>query len=329
VRANLKTAHEFGDQLLNLAQQAEDSFLLVEAHRNLGATLFGLGEFIQAQAHLEKSKALYDSKNHRFHVSLFGQDPGVASLSYGSWILWLRGYPDQALERVYDALTLAQELSHPFSIAYATTWTAWVHQLRTEAKAVREQAEAATLLCSEQAFEQWGAWAMSLLGWGLAELGRKEEGISQIRKGLAKSQATGAELLRPYYLSLLAEAYGKAGLAKEALRVLDEAIDTINRNAERLHEAEIYRLKGELLLDVTETDYAKAEANFHQAIDIARRQSAKSLELRAVVSLCRLWQKRDRKEEARKMLADIYSWFTEGFDTPDLREAKTQLEELS
>jgi TOMM system kinase/cyclase fusion protein len=329
VRANLKTAHELGDQLLQLAQQVEDPPLLVEAHRNLGATLFGLGEFIRAQTHLEKSQALYDSQRHRFHVSLFGQDPGVASLSYGSWILWLRGYPDQALERVYEALTLAQELSHPFSIAYATTWTAWVHQLRREGKGVHEQAKAATALCAEQAFEQWGAWATSLLGWGLTELGQMEEGIPQIRQGLAKSQATGAELLRPYYLSLLAEAYGKAGLAKEGVTVLDEAIDTVNRNSERLHEAEIYRTKGELLLNLSEGNTAEAEKSFRKSLMVAQAQGAKSLELRTAVSFSRHLHKQGKKEEAPQVLAEIYGWFTEGIDTRDLKEAKALLEELS
>lgn len=191
------------------------------------------------------------------------------------------------------------------------------------------QAKAATALCSEQAFEQWGAWATGLLGWGLTELGQKEEGIPEMQQGLAKSLATGAELLRPYYLSLLAEAYGKAGLAKEGLKVLDEAIDNINRNAERLHEAEIYRLKGELLLSVSKSNKKVAEKSFQEALTIAQAQSAKSLELRTAVSFSRHLLKQGKKHEAQKMLSKIYGWFTEGFDTKDLQEAKALLEELS
>jgi TOMM system kinase/cyclase fusion protein len=329
VRGDLNRAHGFGDQLLHFAENVQDRSLLVEAHRNLGASLFFLGELEPALAHLEKSHALYDSQKHRFHISLFGQDPGVASLAYGSWTLWLRGYPDQALERVYEALTLAKKLSHPFSLGYALTFTAWIHQSRAEVKAVRKHAEAAVKLCAEQGFEHWGAWATSLLGWGLTELGQKEEGIAQIRDGLTNTKARGSELLRPYYLSLLAEAHGRAGQAEEGCKVLDEAIDTINRNKERVHEAEIYRLKGELLLNVSENNREEAEKSFHQALTIAKAQSAKSLELRTALSFSRHLQKQGKKEEAQNMLSEIYGWFTEGFDTRDLKEAKALLEELS
>jgi TOMM system kinase/cyclase fusion protein len=329
VRGDLNRARGFGDQLLHFAECIKDRSLLVEAHRNLGASLFFLGELEPALAHLEKSQALYDSQKHRFHISLFGQDPGVASLSYGSWTLWLRGYPDQAVERVYEALTLARELSHPFSLGYALTFAAWIHQSRGEVKAVQEQSEAAFKLCAEQGFEHWGAWATILLGWGLTELGQKEEGIAQIRDGLTNSKARGSELLRPYFLSLLAEACGKAGQAEEAFKVLDEAIDTINRNKERVHEVEIYRLKGELLLNVSENNKEDAEKNFRQALMTAQAQSAKSLELRTALSFSRHLLKQGKKEEAQKMLSEIYGWFTEGFDTRDLNEAKALLEELS
>jgi predicted ATPase len=168
-----------------------------------------------------------------------------------------------------------------------------------------------------------------LLGWALAEQGQGEEGIAQIRKGLASWQATGAELYRPYWLALLAEAYGKVGKIEEGLAVLTEALDAAHKNGERYYEAELYRLKGELLLVLSAENQSEAEVCFRQAIDIARQQSATSLELRAVTSLSRLLQKQGKKEDARKILAEIYGWFTEGFDTGDLREAKTLLQGLS
>ncbi len=176
----------------------------------------------------------------------------------------------------------------------------------------------------------------NLRGWVLAEQGQEEKGIAQMVQGLAAYRATGAELRRPYYISLLAEAYGKEGQAEEALNTLAEALDTVNKSGERWYEVEMYRLRGELLLKSkiqgSESEVQRlpeAESCFRQAIEIARQQSAKSLELRAVMSLSRLWQQQGKNDEARQMLAEIYSWFTEGFDTADLKEAKALLEELS
>ncbi len=192
------------------------------------------------------------------------------------------------------------------------------------------------------------AGGTGLRGWALAEQGQGEEGIVQIRQGLSAWQATGAELARPYILALLAEAYGKGGQAEEGLSVLAEALAVVDKTGERCHEAELYRIKGELTrqkFQVSGSKFqvppspqplipspqaeAEAEACFHTAIEIARRQQAKSLELRAVMSLSRLWQQQGKKEEARQMLSEIYSWFTEGFDTADLQEAKALLEELT
>ncbi|MBI3801082.1 MAG: AAA family ATPase [Deltaproteobacteria bacterium] len=347
VQAKLHTARELGEQLLSLAQRAHDSALLLETHRPLGTTLFHLGELTPARAHLEQGIALYNPQQHRSHAFLYGQDPGVISRSYAIFALWFLGYPDQAWQRLHETLTLAKELSHPFSLALALFFAAVAYQLRREGQRVQEQAEEAITLCTGHEFPFWLAKGTILRGWALAEQGQGEEGIVQIRQGLAAYRAIGSELWRPYYLALLAEAYGKVEQPKEGLRVLAEALDAVDKTGERFYAAELYRLKGTLTLKQSEvrgpqsgvpnTQHptpsthaeAEAEAYFVKAIDIARYQKAKSLELRATVSLSRLWQQQGKKAEARQVLAEIYGWFTEGFDTRDLKGAKALLEELT
>jgi predicted ATPase len=181
---------------------------------------------------------------------------------------------------------------------------------------------------TEQRFAQWFAQGMILRGWALAEQGQEAEGITQLRQGLAAWQATGAELDRPRFLALLAEGYGKAGLTEEGLRLLVEAQAAVRRSGERRWEAELYRLKGELLLARSSENHAEAEACFREAFTIASHQGAKLWELRAVISLSRLWQRHGKRTAAYELLAPIYGWFTEGFDTVDLQEAKALLEAL-
>ncbi len=245
------------------------------------------------------------------------------------------------------SITLAQKLSHPFSLAYALGHAARLHQFRREEHAIQERTEAAIALSTEQGFPFFLTQGVIFRGVVLAEQGWGHEGIAQIQQGIAAFRATGAELYRPYFLALLAEAYGKVEQAEEGLAVLAEALAVLDKTGERFYEAELHRLKGELTLkqsgvrgpesEVSNTQHlapsthaeAEVEACFHQAIDIARRQSAKSLELRATTSLARFLDKQGRRDEARRMLAVIYGWFTEGFDTADLKDAKALLEELS
>jgi len=335
LRAEYKTARELGEQLFSLAQNVQDPALLLEAHRTLGSTLVFLGELASAREHLEQGIALYDPQQHRSHALLYGQDSGVTCWGLAAQVLWFLGYPEQALKGIRKALTLTQEVSHPFSLAFALNFAASLHQFRREGQLTQERAEALITLSTEQGFAFWLAWGTMVQGWMLAEQGKVEEGIAQMHQGLADYRATGAELFRPYFLALLAEAYGKRGQAEEGLSALTEALDTVNKTGEREYEAELYRLKGELLLaqesknQKSKGKNEEAEECFHKAIDIARRQEAKSLELRATVSLARLWQQQGKKEEARQLLAEVYNWFTEGFDTKDLQEAKALLEELS
>jgi predicted ATPase len=239
------------------------------------------------------------------------------------------GYPAQALTRNHEALTLAHELAHHLSLASAQAWAAVFHTLCRDPHAAQEQAEAAMTLSTERGFPLRWAEGVLLQGWALVMLGQTEEGIAQLCQGMAAWRATGAEIGWPLWLALLAEAYGKAGQAGEGLTALAEALALVNQTGERWYEAELYRLQGELLLQQDTGSDDKAETCFRQALAIARRQQAKSLELRAAMSLARLWQQQGKRAVARQLLAEIYGWFTEGFDTADLQEAKALLDALA
>lgn len=338
VRAKLQTARELGEQILNMAQGAKDTVLLVEANYALGVTCFWLGEFVPARQHLEQGIALYDPRMHHSHILLFGQNEGAVCLCRIALVLWYLGYPDQALARGAEALALAQELSHSASLAYVLYWVAFLHHQRREIKKTQEWTDASVALSTEQGFAYWPPQGAILQGWVLAEGGQVAEGIVRMRQGIQALESGGTEIQRAYSLGLLANAYGQLGEVREGLAVLDEALAAVDKTGGRWPESELHRLKGELLLAQEgknqkakgeREEVSEAEECFHQAIEIARGQSAKSLELRAATSLSRLWQSQGKIEEARKLVADVYGWFTEGFDTPDLKAARALLEELS
>lgn len=335
-RGELQTASDLAEQIMYLAQSEQKPDLLMVGHIVLGESLYRIGEWAPARDHFERAITLYDPRRSR--PSFAWVDGKVPALSYVAFALWMLGYPDQAIRKSQEALIRARELSHPFSLAFALHWAAVLHLNLREARTTQEQAEMLIALSTEQGFSLWRVWGIILQSWALAEQGQVEEGIMLTRQGLTAYRATGGEVWLPYFLSLLAEAHGKTGQTEKGLTVLVEALSAVDRTGERMYEAELYRLKGELLLvqegsrlqavgfrEKTE----EAEACFHRAIEVARRQQAKSLELRAVMSLSRLWQQQGKKEAARQMLAEIYNWFTEGFDTKDLQEAKALLEGLS
>jgi predicted ATPase len=251
----------------------------------------------------------------------------VAGRVFLAWTLWLLGYPEQALQRSQEAITLAREVSHANSMVYALNFAAIVHSLRREWQATHALTKEACALCAEQGFPFWLALGNILHGWTLAEEGQTNEGIAQMRQGLAAYQATGAASWRTCFLSLLIEVNWKNHQDEEGLTVLAEAFALVEKNDERFWEAELYRLKGELILQSAEgiEQSATAEACFQQALEMARRQKAKSLELRAAMSLGRLWQQQNKKAAARQLLSESYNWFSEGFDTADLKEAKALL----
>ena len=247
---------------------------------------------------------------------------------FAAWALWYLGYPDQGLARNDEAGTLAQQSAHPFSLGFALNWAAMIHQLRREERCTQERAEAAISLATEQGFPLWMAQGAILRGWTLVYQGQAKEGIAQIEQGLIAFRATGAEISRPYFLALLAEAHGTLGEPEAGLAVLTEAMTLAETTGDRWYDPELYRLKGEFLLQQSSDNQAEAEANFHHALDIARNQQAKSFELRTATSLARLWQQQGKRQEAHDLLAPVYHWFTEGFDTLDLKDAKALLEEL-
>jgi predicted ATPase len=328
-RGQMAQARELAEEFLELARQRQDPLVLAAGHRMLANTAWAQGELVQAQAHCRQGLAFYDPEQHRASVVSYGQDSGVVCGWIGALTLWVLGYPDQALHGMEETLALARGLAHPLSVAQTLHFSAHLHQLRREPPAARAQAEATLALCTEQGFGAYGAWCLLPWGWAVAQQGEVAEGIAHIRQGLAAWRATGAGAALPWFLALLGEAYGKVGQLDKGLRALEEALAAVQHNEEHHYEAEVYRLKGELLLQDAPAHQEEAEENFRQALAVAGRQGAKSWELRAAMSLSRLWQQQGKRDEARELLAPIYGWFTEGFDTADLQEAQTLLAELS
>jgi predicted ATPase len=303
--------------------------MLVAAHRALGATLFHLGAIAAAHTHFAQGIALYDSQQQRTAAFLSGDDAGVVCQFYAAWTLWFLGYPDQGLARSHEAMRLAQQMAHPHSLNIALSFAALCHALRREVRVAQERAEAAIRLATEQGFPNWMAFGSMLRGWTLAQQGQAQAGIEQIHLGLTTYRATGAELVRPYFLALLAEPHGIMGDPEPGLKVFKEALALVDTTGERWYQSELRRLQGELILLQQNADHrVEAESCFHHAISIAQNQQAKSWELRAATSLARLWQQQGKRQDAYDLLAPIYGWFTEGFDTADLQDAKALLVEL-
>jgi adenylate cyclase len=329
VRAEGYKAHELGRQFLEMARRVDDPTLLMEAHWLLGETLFFMGEITAALTHQEQAIARYSSQQYRAYPYRAAQDPGLASRYFRAENLWFLGYPDQALATIHDTLTLAQDLAQPFEIANTLFAVIKIYQARHEVQAAQTHVENFVALSKEHGFEMWVPISMGQRGWLLAGQGQLEEGIVQMEQGLtAHLEATAGGLGLSMSAHTRVETYARARHVEKGLEFLSEVLSEVEKSGYRLYEAELYRLKGKLL-QMQGTDKNEVEACFRQAIDIARRQQAKSLELRATVSLSRLLQKQDKPDEARQMLAEIYSWFSEGFDTADLIEARELLEELN
>jgi class 3 adenylate cyclase/predicted ATPase len=329
IRGQIRTAHQLGEELLCLAQSQPDPALLMLAHYMLGMPLLFQGEPTSAQTHHTQALALYTPQEHRTLALRYGMDLGVASHSWLAWELWLLGHPDQAMQHSQAARRLAQEVSDLHSLANALVFTAVLHQFRREAPATHEQAAAAMTLSTEQGFAQWLAWGTVLHSWARVMQGQGEAGLAAMHRGLATSLATGSKQWQPYFLGLLAEVYRENGHPDEGLDVLSAALVEMDTTEVRFYGAELYRLKGTLLLRQAVPDASQAESCFHQSLAIACHQQAKSWELRAATSLARLWQSQDKRQDAYDLLAPVYNWFTEGFDTVDLQDAKRLLDELS
>lgn len=331
-RAEHDTAHDWAEKCQGVAEAAQDPDLIMETHHALGVTFTNLGQFSAALEHLDEAIALSDP--HRHTRSRARRTIAVACRSTAAWNLWFLGFPDQAIERSKEALILARGLSHPFCLTAGLMFDAWLHQLVGDRHTMRERTEAALALVTQHNFVFWIPIGTMMRGWARAEHDQIEDGIADMRQGLAASRATESNVMRPYFLSLLAELHGRLGQATEGLGVLAEAQEAVDNSHERGCEPELYRLKGELTLkrSGTRTPVAESQSEietyFQQSLEIASRIGAKSLELRAALSLSRLWQKQGRRAEARRVLDEVYGRFTEGFDTADLLEARTLLAEL-
>jgi predicted ATPase/class 3 adenylate cyclase len=327
-RGALPTARELGEQLVGLAERMADPTHRLEAHDVLGQTLFNLGDYAAARTHFEQGGALADLAMQQTLVRRHGEASGVRCLAMAANALWCLGAPAQAERRSAEALALAQALAHPYSLAAAQFWAVWLYYRRRDVLAVQAQAESLLTLATTQGFPLFVAHGTYWRGWALAMQGEGEAGLAQLRQGLAAVVATGNEVTPPICLVLLAEAAGHVGQVEEGLSRLAEALAAFEAGGRGDLLAEAYRLQGTLLLRQATPDAAQAEACFQQALAIARRQQAKSLELRAAMSLSRLWHRQGKRAEARELLAPVYGWFTEGFDTADLQEAKALLAEL-
>ena len=335
VRAQHTSALALGEQVLQLGAATNDDGLLLEGNLAVGWSHYFLGELEQARQQLERVLEQYDHDRHSAHAFIYGNNPATSAQGALALGLWLLGYPDQSLRHSQENLATLRSLvkHHPYSVAFDLTVAAILCQWRGDAPATRALAEEAHALSEKHDLAFISAMASILKGWVLTREGELSEGITQMRDGLAAQLATGAELARPYWLCLIAEACHRTGAARDGLALLDDAEAAAEQTGERLWEAEIHRLRGQLLLTASEPDTPEAartaEACYHRALDVARRQAARSLELRAAVSLSRLWQTEGREPQAHELMTPIYEQFTEGLDTPDLRAAATLLAQLT
>lgn len=301
VRGKLSISLELGLQLLSLAEELQNPLAFAVAHQTLGLTLFYLGEFVRAAHHLEEGAAHYALQSQRSRTVRGLHDPGVMCHAFAALTACMFGDLEQALIRMHTMLQLAQEVIHPYSLAFAHCAAAVTHQYRKEIQETQKQAELAINLATEHGFPLWAAMGTILRGWALALQGQTASGIEDMRTGLISWRATGAENILPYFLALLAEASGKADQITEGLRILEEARIIVGTTEERWWEAEILRLQGELLLMQSSPEVEEAENCFRQALHTARQQGAKLWELRVVASWSHLLGKQGKREEAQSL----------------------------
>ncbi|HZF71919.1 MAG TPA: hypothetical protein VEZ51_00705, partial [Gemmatimonadaceae bacterium] len=326
VSAEMRAARDVATELLRMAEKSQDRLLLCGAHIAMGASLHHTAELSTADQHFTRGLAFYDRARHAEFVAIFRQDWRV--YGHGEWlrVLWLLGYPDRALRCLHDAFTLAQEILEQTDLKWPLIFGALLHQHRREPERCLELAERTVAHGEEHGLEAHVRWGTLLRGWAIAELGAVDEGIQLMQESLVAHRAIRQMIIMPYWLALLAEQLAKRGDVEEGLATVDEALGIVRDTFQPFYEAELHRLKGQLLL--ARPDAPAAEASMQEALAIARRQEAKSLELRAATSLARLWQHDGKQDEARNLLTPVRGWFSEGFDTRDLQDAKLLLEQL-
>jgi predicted ATPase len=315
-------------QFLALAEKQRATAPLMIGHRLMGMSLLFTGDIAEGREHLDQAIALYDPAEHRPLATRFGVDAGVAILSHRSFALWLLGYPEAALRDTDDALKNAREMDQAATLMFALAYATIPYTLCGNYAAAAAYAQEVVALAEEKGSRFWKARGMMNQGCVLALTGRASDAIEMLISGITAYQATGAVLYMPLYLPHLARVHAELGQFEEAWRCVGEAMTAVETTKEKWREAEIHRTAGELKLMSPEPDAAKAEAHFERAIAIAREQKAKSWELRAATSMARLWRDQGKRQQARELLAPIYGWFSEGFDTLDLKQAKALLDEL-
>ena len=315
--------------VLSLAERQGATVPLMVGHRVMGATLLSTGDFSKSRAHFDAAFALYDPVEHRPLATRFGQDVGVSILSFRSWLLWFLGYPEAALSDADHALEHARNIGQAATLMMALTCIGFTHRLARRYATASLLFDELLTLAEEKGAAYWKAVGTVLQGELSALTGRTSFAAQTIASGLAAMRPTGATVYIPTYLSSLARAYADVGRFDDASRTIDEAMTAVETTKERMVEAEINRIGGEVALRLPEADVAKAEAYFERALEVARQQQAKSWELRAAMSMARLWRDQGKPQQARELLAPVYGWFTEGFDTLDLKEARALLGELA
>ncbi len=325
----LRTGLVLAQEALALAERFGDPFLLSHADFVMGQAHIGLGDPAAARRHYEEGLALYDPERDRAQAARLSFDVCSRCRSMVGFVLWLQGFPDEALRHEEEAIAATRAAAHPTSETSALIFAAEVHQWRGELALCRDRAEAALALAAEHGFPHWAAIATALGGWALVKEARAEEGLARLRAGVEAHRATGVKLTRPQWLALFAEACLVAGRIEDGLSAVRGALAAVEETEARIYQAELHRLEGELVLASDKPDESRAEASFRKAIAIARKQGAKSWELRAATSLARLLARQSLGGEACALLAPVYDWFTEGFDTADLVEAKALLDELT
>ena len=328
VRGQLANARELAENLLSLAHREQSSDLLIEAHRDLGSTYFFLGRFDEARTHLLSAKSLHGPNQHRSHALLYAQDPGITAGCYLARTLWILGEVEQAETLALEAIGMARELEHPFTRVFTLVYLSWIYSTFRNANRTLELTNEAIAVSTQYSFALGLALATAFQGWALAANGQ-EEGLGKLINGLSAMRATGGDLNTTFTLALLAELYLRKKRIDEGLAAIEEAQKLAVTREELFWQAELFRLKGELLLGQSDQSVHAAEQCLCEALKIAQDQHAKMLELRAATSLAKLWGKLNKLEDAKRILSSVYSRFTEGVDNRDLIEAKIVLQQLS
>jgi predicted ATPase len=329
VAFNGDVVRELGVQFLALAEKQTATAPLMIGHRLMGLSLLHTGHIVEGRAHLDRAMTLYDPAEHRHLAARFGQDVGVAILSWKSLALWLLGYPEAALAETDHAVKLARDIGDAATLMYALTFVPWTHIHCGNYTTADAQADEDVALAEEKGIVLWKGFGMMNQGQLLTLTTRASDAIQIITSAMTALRSTGTTMWMPLWLSYLTRAYAKLGRFDDAWRSIGEAMTAVETNKERWCEAKVNRVAGEIALMSPEQDAAKAERPFDRALTVARQQQAKSWELRAAMSLARLWRDQGKLQQARKLLAPVYGWFTEGFDTRDLKEAKALLDQLS